>query len=147
MILPIYIYGQPVLRKVAEDITPDYPQLKELISDMWETLAESCCRTTCLNTRASVKCLSILISWSTMSRRLIPPRKAVCRFLPSMKRWCVLLAFMWNGMMKSFSIMMSGLRDIWPVSCSMSSIIWMERCSLTAFLHFANSLSRVSSVP
>ena len=23
MILPIYIYGQPVLRKVAEDITPE----------------------------------------------------------------------------------------------------------------------------
>ena len=41
MILPIYIYGQPVLRKVAEDITPDYPQLKELIEDMWETLADS----------------------------------------------------------------------------------------------------------
>ena len=41
MVLPIYIYGQPVLRKVAEDITPDYPQLKELISDMWETLAAS----------------------------------------------------------------------------------------------------------
>ena len=41
MILPIYIYGQPVLRKVAEDITPDYPQLKELIADMWETLANS----------------------------------------------------------------------------------------------------------
>ena len=41
MILPIYIYGQPVLRKVAEDITPDYPQLKELIADMWDTLAES----------------------------------------------------------------------------------------------------------
>ena len=41
MILPIYIYGQPVLRKEAEDITPDYPQLKDLISDMWETLAES----------------------------------------------------------------------------------------------------------
>ncbi len=41
MILPIYIYGQPVLRKVAEDITPDYPELKQLISDMWETLANS----------------------------------------------------------------------------------------------------------
>ena len=41
MILPIYIYGQPVLRKVAEDITPDYPELKQLIDDMWETLAES----------------------------------------------------------------------------------------------------------
>lgn len=41
MILPIFIYGQPVLRKVAEDITPDYPDLKQLITDMWETLAES----------------------------------------------------------------------------------------------------------
>ena len=41
MILPIYIYGQPVLRKVAEDITPDYPGLQQLIADMWETLAES----------------------------------------------------------------------------------------------------------
>ncbi|MCC8187326.1 MAG: peptide deformylase [Bacteroides sp.] len=38
MILPIYTYGQPVLRKVAEDITPDYPGLKELISNMFETL-------------------------------------------------------------------------------------------------------------
>ena len=41
MILPIYIYGQPVLRKVAEDITADYPELDKLIADMWETLAES----------------------------------------------------------------------------------------------------------
>ena len=41
MILPIYTYGQPVLRKVAEDVTPDYPGLKQLIDDMWETLAES----------------------------------------------------------------------------------------------------------
>ncbi len=38
MILPIYIYGQPVLRKVAEDITPDYPNLKELIQNMHETM-------------------------------------------------------------------------------------------------------------
>ena len=41
MILPIYIYGQPVLRKVAEDITPEYPELKTLITNMWETLADS----------------------------------------------------------------------------------------------------------
>ena len=38
MILPIYVYGQPVLRKVAEDITPDYPGLKELIANMFETM-------------------------------------------------------------------------------------------------------------
>lgn len=30
-----------MLRKVAEDITPDYPQLEQLIADMWDTLAES----------------------------------------------------------------------------------------------------------
>ncbi|ETD16915.1 MULTISPECIES: peptide deformylase [Prevotellaceae] len=41
MILPIYIYGQPVLRKVAKDITPDYPDLEELIKDMFETLTAS----------------------------------------------------------------------------------------------------------
>ena len=38
MILPIYVYGQPVLRKVAEDIAPDYPNLKELIENMFETM-------------------------------------------------------------------------------------------------------------
>ena len=38
MILPIYVYGQPVLRQVAEDITPDYPNLKELIENMFETM-------------------------------------------------------------------------------------------------------------
>ena len=37
-ILPIYVYGQPVLRQVAEDITPDYPNLKELIENMFETM-------------------------------------------------------------------------------------------------------------
>ena len=41
MILPIYVYGQPVLRKVAEDITPDYPNLKELITNMHETMDRS----------------------------------------------------------------------------------------------------------
>lgn len=41
MILPIYTYGQPVLRKVAEDITRDYPDLEQLIEDMYETLDRS----------------------------------------------------------------------------------------------------------
>ena len=41
MILPIYIYGMPVLRKVAQDITPDYPELDKLIADMNETLDNS----------------------------------------------------------------------------------------------------------
>ena len=41
MILPIYTYGQPVLRKVARDIDKDYPDLQALIANMWETLADS----------------------------------------------------------------------------------------------------------
>lgn len=41
MILPVVAYGHPVLRKVAEDIDPNYPNLKELISNMWETLYNS----------------------------------------------------------------------------------------------------------
>ena len=41
MVLPIYIYGQPVLRKEAEDIPADYPDLDKFVSDMWDTLAES----------------------------------------------------------------------------------------------------------
>jgi peptide deformylase len=38
MILPIVAYGHPVLRKMCEDITPDYPKLQELIANMWETM-------------------------------------------------------------------------------------------------------------
>ena len=38
MILPIYLYGQPVLRKVAEPIESDYPALKELIENMYQTM-------------------------------------------------------------------------------------------------------------
>ncbi len=38
MILPIVAYGDPVLRKEAKDITPDYPNLKEILSNMWETM-------------------------------------------------------------------------------------------------------------
>ncbi len=41
MILPVYAYGQPVLRKVATDITPEFPELKALIADMWETMYKS----------------------------------------------------------------------------------------------------------
>ena len=43
MILPIYLYGQPVLRKPTEEIE-NTPELKQLIDDMYETLtqAEGC---------------------------------------------------------------------------------------------------------
>ena len=41
MILPIVAYGHPVLRKVSQDIEPDYPDLNKLIGDMWETMYSS----------------------------------------------------------------------------------------------------------
>ncbi len=43
MILPIYLYGQPVLRKQAEEIE-NTPELRQFIADMYETLtqAEGC---------------------------------------------------------------------------------------------------------
>ncbi len=41
MILPIVAYGHPNLRKVSEDITPEYPELNILIENMWETMYNS----------------------------------------------------------------------------------------------------------
>jgi len=38
MILPIYTYGQPVLREVTKTIEPDYPQINELVDNMFETM-------------------------------------------------------------------------------------------------------------
>jgi len=38
MILSIYLYGQSVLRKEAEEVPLDYPELKQLISNMYDTM-------------------------------------------------------------------------------------------------------------
>lgn len=38
MILPIYLYGQPVLKKQGKEVPEDYPGLKELIENMYETM-------------------------------------------------------------------------------------------------------------
>ena len=41
MKLPVYLYGHPLLRKVSEDITPDYPELKKLLDNMYEPMYAS----------------------------------------------------------------------------------------------------------
>lgn len=38
MILPVVAYGHPVLKKVAAEINPDYPELNQFLTDMWETM-------------------------------------------------------------------------------------------------------------
>ena len=41
MIYPIVIYGAQTLRNKSENITPEYPDLKKLIDDMFLTLDEA----------------------------------------------------------------------------------------------------------
>ena len=41
MIYPIVVYGSPVLRKVAQEVSPDFEGLDKLIEDMFETMYES----------------------------------------------------------------------------------------------------------
>jgi len=38
MILPIVGYGDPVLRKVCDAISKDYPNLKEVVANMYDTM-------------------------------------------------------------------------------------------------------------
>ncbi|MBT0608500.1 peptide deformylase [Aequorivita echinoideorum] len=41
MILPIVAYGDPVLRKETEEISSEYPNLAELIANMFETMYDA----------------------------------------------------------------------------------------------------------
>jgi len=41
MILPVVLYGNPILRVKCSQITNDYPQLSTLIDNMWETMYNS----------------------------------------------------------------------------------------------------------
>ncbi len=41
MKLPVYLYGHPVLRKLSDDITPEYPGLAQLVENMYETMYAS----------------------------------------------------------------------------------------------------------
>ncbi|MGM0530925.1 MAG: peptide deformylase [Bacteroidota bacterium] len=41
MILPVYIYGSPVLRKVAREVGQDEKGLNQFIQDLWDTMHHS----------------------------------------------------------------------------------------------------------
>lgn len=41
MFLPVVVYGNPILRRVSEDIAMDYPGLDEFIRDMFYTMDEA----------------------------------------------------------------------------------------------------------
>lgn len=41
MVLPIVAYGNPILRRVCDEIDANYTDLQKLIADMWETMYNS----------------------------------------------------------------------------------------------------------
>lgn len=41
MLLPIYLYGQPVLRKATQEVPADYPDLQKLVENMFQTMAKA----------------------------------------------------------------------------------------------------------
>ena len=41
MILPVYVYGSPVLRKIAVEVDKNYAGLNAFISDLWDTMYNS----------------------------------------------------------------------------------------------------------
>ncbi len=41
MVLPVFVYGSPVLRKRAQEISKDFNGLKQFIDDMFETMYKS----------------------------------------------------------------------------------------------------------
>ncbi|MDE7410668.1 MAG: peptide deformylase [Paramuribaculum sp.] len=41
MKLPVYLYGHPVLRRISEPVTEDYPDLTQLLEAMYATMYES----------------------------------------------------------------------------------------------------------
>lgn len=38
MKLPVYLYGHPLLRQVSAPVTPEYPELKKLVANMFDTM-------------------------------------------------------------------------------------------------------------
>ena len=41
MIYPIYVYGQPVLRRVAKEIDKNYPNFEEFLTNLFETMEKT----------------------------------------------------------------------------------------------------------
>ena len=56
MILPVYLYGQPVLRKEAEEVPMDYPDLKQLVANLFETMYNA--DEMCIRDSSEVDCVN-----------------------------------------------------------------------------------------
>ena len=153
MILPIYIYGHPVLRKESQDINADYPGLKELIDNMFETLTESdgvglAAPQVGLNIRLAVIDLDVLSEeypeYKDFRRAYINPHivEVDDSEVVSMEEGCLSIPGIHESVKRATRIHVkymdatsmsttSGLRVTWPVLCSTSLIISTQRCLST----------------
>ena len=129
------------------DIPKDYPQLDELVANMFETLTASegvglAAPQIGLNIRVAVIDLDVLSEdlpeYKDFRKVYINPH--ILEFDDSetetMEEGCLSLP--------GTTSTRSGWTAIWHASCSMSSTIWMRICSSTGYHHCAVSSSRTS---
>lgn len=153
MILPIYTYGQPVLRQVAEEIDSSYPQLDQVIADMRDTLVKS----DGIGLAAPQVGLSIrlvIIDLTPLAEEMPEYKDYVHTFInPYIEEYdetetdvseegCLSIPGIHESVRRptrirvtyldeQFQPTTSGWAVIWHVSCSMSSTIWTEWSSPT----------------
>ena len=149
------------MRKVSQDIDGSYPNLKELIADMFETLTASdgvglAAPQVGLGIRLVVIDLDVLSEdlpeYKGVRKAYINPHileyddtkvdtsEEGCLSFPGI-HLRVSVSSIW---MKVLWSMTNGLRVIWHVSCSMSLTILTQSFSSIACHRFAGSLSRTS---
>ena len=86
MILPIYAYGFPVLKKVADDITPDYPKLKELLENMWDTMYDAHgIGLAAPQIGHGIRLLSLILP--NLKRKIRPITWVLKKYLSMLKKW------------------------------------------------------------
>ena len=153
MILPIYTYGQPVLRKVAEDIDANYPELKQLVENMYETNE----RADGVGLAAPQIGLPIRVvivdlrplgedmpEYADFKRAYINGyiveeegetilMDEGCLSLPGIHEKVPRAERVCNMWMRTSWSTMSGSTDSWPACCNMSLTIWRVRCLPTAY--------------
>ena len=152
MILPIYIYGHPVLRAENAIVTPDFEGLNDLIENMKETMYHTqgigiAAPQVGVNARIvfidvdplaedfpELKDVRMLLinPQITIDKRIIDPIGNMCnesRRYPS------------TGRTKTSRNMTRTLRAIWRAWCSMNATIWKRRSLWIAFRPFASSSS------
>ena len=139
MILPIYIYGQPVLRKQAVDIDKDFEGLPSLLDNMFETLTES--DGIGLAAPQIGKDIRVVVIDLDVLSEDLPEYKGFKKAFINAH----ILEYDEESpkeTMEEGCLSLPGIHE--SVSCSTSSTIWKEKCSLTEYHRSASSSYAIS---